>query len=699
MSRPKRAAASNVKYVDDDVEEEEEFESLERPQRGKKAKADTCDISIVDEESVDDGEVEVIKSRRPRRAKTARIAKDDDDDDEDDDDASATKDTMKVDAREGTKENRRTKASKTTYAEGSSDDEFARDNFLLGSDDEDDDNELNSNSKNDDDMEYRIQYILGRKSATPAEWRAICDTMETDEINRGSVLKQPDNEYMDNSDNLIEKFLIKWSHASFLHVSWETEKDLIELVGSNVKSQFKKLQKRELKRQDLFEDLSAGEYFSPAFIQIERVVGIDDDSIDFEAVDWQNAIASAPSNDTPVTIPAEEDHETEVSARPKRARRGAKPTDEAKDKKRVKAASNVLHGPDARLLVKWESLSYTEVTYESVTDLCKLGVDYESALRAYYRREQSTPATSGSKKIKRSLDTSFMEQSVAPPFLGGSLRDYQWEGVRWLLFNWSQKRNSILADEMGLGKTIQSATFLQILKSQQELRGPFLIVVPLSTLVNWKREISTWTDMDVVVYHGSQEDRELIREYEFKYNDTSKTGHKLEVVVAAPETCMTADNGKLRKDLTKICWDLIVIDEAHKIKNYDSKLSTCLRDEFDYRNCLLLTGTPLQNNTDELWALLNFVDRDEFSDRDSFVQDFGNLQTSQQLDALHNKLKPYLLRREKDNVESTIPPKEEIIIEVELTIPQVYSLTLTHSYSLTYVLTHNPAETVLPRNI
>ena len=88
---------------------------------------------------------------------------------------------------------------------------------------------------------------------------------------------------------------------------------------------------------------------------------------------------------------------------------------------------------------------------------------------------------------------------------GLQLRDYQWEGVRWMLFNWSQKRNSILADEMGLGKTIQTAAFLQMLHRHQGLRGPFLIVCPLSVCVMWQREMSLWTDLDAIVYHGSAE--------------------------------------------------------------------------------------------------------------------------------------------------------------------------------------------------
>ena len=74
----------------------------------------------------------------------------------------------------------------------------------------------------------------------------------------------------------------------------------------------------------------------------------------------------------------------------------------------------------------------------------------------------------------------------------------------------------------------------------------------------------------------------------------------------------------------------------------------------------LHTGTPLQNNTDELWTLLNFIDRTAFSDREEFVRDFGCVKTAIQLEALHNRLRPYLLRREKDHVEKTVPPKEEV---------------------------------------
>lgn len=153
-------------------------------------------------------------------------------------------------------------------------------------------------------------------------------------------------------------------------------------------------------------------------------------------------------------------------------------------------------------------------------------------------------------------------------------------------------------------------------------------------------------------------------------NSLFKYGCKVDVVITSPEMCMTADDGRGMRILSKINWEVMVLDEAHRLKNHDSKLTTALRTQFAYSSTVLLTGTPLQNNTDELWALLHFVDRVEFEDRQEFADQFGSLVTTTQLDALHNRLKPYLLRREKHIVEKGVPPKEEVIIEVELTACQ-----------------------------
>ena len=165
-------------------------------------------------------------------------------------------------------------------------------------------------------------------------------------------------------------------------------------------------------------------------------------------------------------------------------------------------------------------------------------------------------------------------------------------------------------------------------------------------------------------------------------------GYKLEVVITTPETCLAADvanasaaasseksgagAGRVASlgELSRVRWDVVIVDEAHRLKNAASRTACVLRDDFSYLNCVLLTGTPLQNNTTELHTLLNFVDREVFEDSAEFQSEFGDLKSASQLEALHKKIKPYLLRREKDLVEKTVPPKEEVIVQVKLTIPQ-----------------------------
>ena len=185
------------------------------------------------------------------------------------------------------------------------------------------------------------------------------------------------------------------------------------------------------------------------------------------------------------------------------------------------------------------------------------------------------------------------------------------------------------------GKTIQAAGFLQCLKTYQNVRGPFLVIAPLSTLINWVRELTAWTDLDVILYHGSQEERELIREYEFRYLSKPKTaGYKIQVVVTSFEMAVHRDAVRGQRELSQIYWEMMIIDEAHKIKNHSSKLSVTLREEYKFRNSLLLTGTPLQNNTNELWSLLNFIDSSHFSSLQSFKDKFGELKEPGQLQAL-----------------------------------------------------------------
>lgn len=229
------------------------------------------------------------------------------------------------------------------------------------------------------------------------------------------------------------------------------------------------------------------------------------------------------------------------------------------------------------------------------------------------------------------------------------MREYQIQGLNWLITLFQNGINGILADEMGLGKTLQTISFLGYLKHYQNIEGPHLVIVPKSTLHNWVSEFKRWVpSLDVFMYHGSKDGRQLLNEEKLLPMD-------FEVCVTSYEMCLLEKN-----QFKKIPWQYIAIDEAHRIKNENSALSQIVR-EFNCRNRLLITGTPLQNNIHELWALLNFLLPDIFSSSEDFDNWFGTQGGSDNEDnvvkQLHKVLSPFLLRRIKADVEHSLLPK------------------------------------------
>uniref|UniRef100_A0A3P8NWU5 DNA helicase n=1 Tax=Astatotilapia calliptera TaxID=8154 RepID=A0A3P8NWU5_ASTCA len=307
-------------------------------------------------------------------------------------------------------------------------------------------------------------------------------------------------------------------------------------------------------------------------------------------------------------------------------------------------------------LVKWCSLSYEEATWELQEDLDpeKIKEFEEIQKLPADLRHIERPSPEKWQKLERSRDYRN----------GNQLREYQLEGMNWLLFNWYNRKNCILADEMGLGKTIQSITFLYEIFSMG-IRGPFLIIAPLSTITNWEREFRTWTHMNVIVYHGSQISRQMILQYEMFHRDpqgnTIPGVLKFHGLITTFEMIM-ADCPELRK----LHWRCVVIDEAHRLKNRNCKLLEGLK-LMNLEHKVLLTGTPLQNSVEELFSLLNFLEPLQFPSESTFLEEFGDLKTDEQVKKLQAILKPMMLRRLKDDVEKNLAPKEETIIEVELT--------------------------------
>ncbi|KAK9330976.1 SNF2 family N-terminal domain-containing protein [Lipomyces starkeyi] len=256
-------------------------------------------------------------------------------------------------------------------------------------------------------------------------------------------------------------------------------------------------------------------------------------------------------------------------------------------------------------------------------------------------------------------DTTVFTES--PKFINGTMRDYQVQGLNWLISLHENGISGILADEMGLGKTLQTISFLGYLRFVRGVNGPHLIAVPKSTLDNWSREFARWIpDVNILVLQGHKEQRaELINE---------------RLLTSDFDVCITSYEMILREKshLNKFAWEYIIVDEAHRIKNEDSMLSQIIR-VFNSRNRLLITGTPLQNNLHELWALLNFLLPDVFADSNVFDQWFETQNSDQDtvVQQLHKVLRPFLLRRVKSDVEKSLLPKKEINVYVGMSEMQV----------------------------
>ncbi|KIJ09633.1 hypothetical protein PAXINDRAFT_102214, partial [Paxillus involutus ATCC 200175] len=252
----------------------------------------------------------------------------------------------------------------------------------------------------------------------------------------------------------------------------------------------------------------------------------------------------------------------------------------------------------------------------------------------------------------------------SPSFIKGTMRAYQLQGLNWMVSLHHNGLNGILADEMGLGKTLQTISFLSYLRHYRDTHGPHLIVVPKSTLQNWAREFERWTpDVSVIVLTGTKEERAEIIASRLMPQD-------FDVCVTSYEMCLIEKSA-----LKKFSFEYIAIDEAHRIKNVDSILAQIVR-AFMSRGRLLITGTPLQNNLKELFALLNFIcpeiftdyaDLDSFLHKDDSGADGEEEKSKKVVEALHKILRPFLLRRVKSDVEKNLLPKKEINIYVGLT--------------------------------
>ncbi|XP_055620594.1 SWI/SNF-related matrix-associated actin-dependent regulator of chromatin subfamily A member 5-like isoform X2 [Toxorhynchites rutilus septentrionalis] len=253
----------------------------------------------------------------------------------------------------------------------------------------------------------------------------------------------------------------------------------------------------------------------------------------------------------------------------------------------------------------------------------------------------------------------------SPSFIRGTMRDYQVDGLNWLISLYENGMNGILADEMGLGKTVQAISMLGFLKHYKDIKGPHLIIVPLSTIGNWCRELKRFApDIKVLQGHCYRNEKKQMHEV------LAATRRSWDVVVTSYQF-FVSEGGYFRKQN----YHYVVVDEAQRCKNEKTLLAKALRST-TYRSILFLSGTPINNNLHELWALLNVLLPEIFREADDFdswfkVEDCIDPNNERAL-RLKNILKPIMLRRIKADVELTIPPK----ITTTIFMPQTKEMML-----------------------
>ncbi|CAG8981346.1 hypothetical protein HYALB_00013623 [Hymenoscyphus albidus] len=310
--------------------------------------------------------------------------------------------------------------------------------------------------------------------------------------------------------------------------------------------------------------------------------------------------------------------------------------------------------------VKWKGLYYESCTWESASLVSELSQDAidgfldRSSRTLTSSKEESNPNTRGPHKTIREQPSYIMN---------GQLRDFQIMGLNFLAYNWANNKNVILADEMGLGKTVQTVAFMNWLRNDRNQQGPFLVVVPLTTIPAWADTFDYWApDLNYVIYNGKEASRSIIREYEL-LTDGNVKRPKFNVLLTSYEYILTDATF-----LAQIKWQFMAVDEAHRLKNRESQLYQKLLD-FKAPSRLLITGTPVQNTLGELSALMDFLMPGVLQIEDDM--DLTEEAAGQKIADLTTQIQPYILRRTKQKVENDLPPKTEKIIRVELSDVQV----------------------------
>ncbi|KAI9461026.1 hypothetical protein BJY52DRAFT_1168379 [Lactarius psammicola] len=326
--------------------------------------------------------------------------------------------------------------------------------------------------------------------------------------------------------------------------------------------------------------------------------------------------------------------------------------------------------------IKWDDLGYDEATWDSPPRPGEPGYSAFKVAFGRFLESRKVHIKLRSKKQIEAFENRRKNEYRQRHALkeGGQLNlgqqsqlklmPFQVDGFNWLCDNWWNHQPSILADEMGLGKTVQIVTFIgSIIKSFDAC--PILVVVPNSTITNWAREFSSWAPgVRAIPFYGEAKSREVIKRYELTHSTKIQgtTGAKFHVLVTTYDTITAKDFNPVIKSVPR--WEVLVVDEGQRLKNDHGLLFKKL-NELNVSHRIIMTGTPLNNNIRELFNLMNFLDPNEWGDLEQLEKEHEEL-TEDLVKELHNRLRPYFLRRLKGQV-LQLPPKNEVIVPVSLT--------------------------------
>ncbi|XP_075998208.1 chromodomain-helicase-DNA-binding protein 2 isoform X2 [Genypterus blacodes] len=599
---------------DDEEEEDDEEESgsTDSEQEDKKVRSRRLPARRPQTKS---SAVKKQLSQKGRKTRKQDSSAEEDDDDDEDDDEEEEDDTPKRQTR------RRGATQVKSYKEDQHDFETDSDDLIemtgdAGEEQQDDDSET---------IEKVMDTRTSKKGATGAS-TTIYAVEENGDPSEGF---DPEN------DEGETQYLIKWKGWSYIHGTWESMDSLIQQKVKGLKkldnyikkndelnSWLRKASPEDVEYHNCQQELTAD--LSKQFLFVERVT-------------------ATKSGKTPgsVDFPSHS-HKTPLSNEPE-------------------------------YLCKWMGLPYSECSWE---DGALVRKKFGPCIDSFDTRNSTKTVPSKDCKVLKQRPR-FVPLKKQPTYIGDEnlvLRDYQLAGLNWLAHSWCRCNSVILADEMGLGKTIQTISFLSYLFHQHQLYGPFLLVVPLSTLTSWQREFANWApDMNVVVYLGDVMSRKTIRDYEWVNHQTKRI--RFNALLTTYEIVLK-DKGVLGN----INWAFLGVDEAHRLKNDDSLLYKSLM-EFRSNHRLLITGTPLQNSLKELWSLLHFLMPDKFHSWEDFEDEHGKGRENG-YQSLHKVLEPFLLRRVKKDVEKSLPAKVEQILRVDMSAQQrqFYKWILTRNY-------------------